>query len=1166
MRRLNVSQNSRLKYLYYFRTNLRYIFVTLLLDGDNPMSIPQRIAFVRDFILQRFFPNVLEVRARNGEKPKSKYSRRKLDKILNNPAKTNQFLGMAVEKSNFALNQLVDFIKEFREHLNQEAINNLQNSNPQEISKLLRKEDIFLILQQFSQLSIQEKEQLGIIEESEGGLFADGSGVRDEVLLQQTLINTKLYDRWRHHESSLNFYRSSIGVDYVQEIYSQKPYDREQVDRWIERTIKEVLQDIPPELLNNTFQEFFKKVDQEVERILLQSGIKEVEDLSPNPKLEGSQFTNWELYYINNYLTPGYIQRLTQSVIENNLLKEELPIFLESVTIETIDDFPTLALSDVFDPKNLTEKDYHFKIDNLFPKRAYKVEVNCRVFFDRGINEESSIEFSLSSRGTGGTQSHIIKLINSMLFSGIPCLEDFFPIPHDVFINQEFIQYNVASTVWTHCFVKLCRNDVIMEAMRKSRSQNQLLSYEQCASINIVGRGDYCGFDTVDSTAKAAAHARLRAIRATGIDLSQYMKELKEKIEIIKLQRQAQSYVTSYPFSSLAKISHLQEHLLKEKCGKNQYQCVEILLQITETYLDEGSYQNAGHYLLDLSQTYKMSKLSMQTINWFNSFLNEKNSERVGSRSNLELLSSFISSSQLIRYEICRASYFYFLDRENNEQSSVWEQLIPEEKFKSRPTREIAWKTLDRAFQLLSVRFSKYYIINEVSQAVFDNHYNLLAKIFLLRSQLMLFFSREIGRKQYLLTDNRYKKDPSGARDLSSTQESLLYLLEKTRIYSCFDGDRLLYSVATSYQCWAYIMEHCISRYDNYNYKIKEVQIHLEKIKNLRNEALLSYANTGLECYNQIKANSGTSEELNKQIRHYIIDKIPPIREHYNSDQKLSEERGELYELYLDMSLLSVRTELLKPGINKKLPNIIFMFGVNSSYLLFIRGLYLLCTNFRYSSPEDEFRSERKDNSVKDLEKKFERAYQLLELAWATADDGGILESSEKNQYRFKRDFKVPAASESRIGEDGEIDSDSHYAASVRDLYPYRVPEIADFAKIFAAACTLLRLYTILDQDNKDNIRKRHEKDIYKLLNSLHRKKHCDYLKDKGDPFSSQDLYNGCFREIFKACKNILFRKLKTAKTYSYTKTPTDHLQWVQEQRDSLLKELFYTLYNPNQK
>jgi hypothetical protein len=76
------------------------------------------------------------------------------------------------------------------------------------------------------------------------------------VLLQQTLINTKLYDRWRHHESSLNFYRSSIGVDYVQEIYSQKPYDRKQVNRWIERTIEEVLQDIPPELLKNTSQEF----------------------------------------------------------------------------------------------------------------------------------------------------------------------------------------------------------------------------------------------------------------------------------------------------------------------------------------------------------------------------------------------------------------------------------------------------------------------------------------------------------------------------------------------------------------------------------------------------------------------------------------------------------------------------------------------------------------------------------------------------------------------------------------------------------------------------------------------------------------------------------------------------------------------------------------------
>ena len=32
------------------------------------------------------------------------------------------------------------------------------------------------------------------------------------------------------------------------------------------------------------------------------------------------------------------------------------------------------------------------------------------------------------------------------------------------------------------------------------------------------------------------------------------------------------------------------------------------------------------------------------------------------------------------------------------------------------------------------------------------------------------------------------------------------------------------------------------------------------------------------------------------------------------------------------------------------------------------------------------------------------------------------------------------------------------------------------------------------------------------------------------------------------------------------TTTEKAPLQWVQEQRDSLLKELFYTLYNPNQK
>jgi hypothetical protein len=1137
---------------------------------DKSATIPKRIAFIRNFIVQRFFPEVLKVKARKGQKPKSKYSWRKLEDVLGEKG-AKHFLGMAGEKSHLVLNQLADFIEGFHKELKEELENKKESSknsdglNLQDCKKLLRTEDILLILQQFGQLSIEEKKKLGLIEESDGKVLKDWSGGQDEVLLQQSFINTKLYDQWRHHESSLNVYRASIGVDYVQEIYSQKPYGRDKVEEWINRAIKEVLQDIPDNLFNAIAKDFQQKVEQEIDEILLQSGVKEIYDLSPKPASKQLSIPDWEPYYIDRYLTPGYVQRLTQSVIENSLLAEDFPISISSISLEKIDSFPCLSTWDIFDAQRLakttndSKKDHHFEMIGIFPPEAYQAIVHFKIIFDKGTEKESSVEFSLCSRGAGGTQSHVIKIINSMLFLGIPCLEDFFPIAHDVFINQEFIQYNISSPVWTHCFVKLCQNDVIAKAMLQSKTQNEILFYEQFASNNAIGRGDYCGFSTLDSAAKAALYARLRAIRSTTINITDYIEELKEKIEITELQRQAHSYVESYPFSSLAKISYLQENILKQKCDENKYQCIETLLEITETYLDEGSYQNAGRYLLTLSSDYKMSVFSQRMMDLFSSLLNGKNLEQVEDESqeqaHNDLLSNYISSSQIIRYEICRALYVYFHDPtvKDTEQSSIWQQLIPEESLKQRTKGDIAWKILDRACQHLSVRFSKYYVIHEVSQAVFSSHYYLLAKIFMLRSQLMVFFSKQISRKKYLPTDDAYR-DTSKPRTPELTQTARLYLLEKTRIYACFDGDDVLYSIATAYQCWAYIMEYFHECGPGKLNSKKEAYI--KTIKNLRDEALLSYANTGLKCYNQIKAKSGISEELNEKIGRYYISKIPPIMEYSDTNQKPGEHND---KLYLDMSLLSVRTKWIKTDNNQRFPNIIFMFGVKSSYLLFIRGLYLLCNDWRYSSPEDEFKKTKKDTSVSDLDKKFERAYHLLELAWATADDGGLLESFENNQFEFTRNFKVPAESESRRGGDGEIDSNSYYAASVRDLYPYRVTEIADFAKIFAAVCALLRFYTILDQGDRERIKQRHEKDINKLLNSLHRQKHCEYLKGKGEPFENQDIYNGCFREIFEACKKTLLESMQTAKTYSYSSQQKDHIAFVQERKNILLKKIFYT-------
>ena len=67
-----------------------------------------------------------------------------------------------------------------------------------------------------------------------------------------------------------------------------------------------------------------------------------------------------------------------------------------------------------------------------------------------------------------------------------------------------------------------------------------------------------------------------------------------------------------------------------------------------------------------------------------------------------------------------------------------------------------------------------------------------------------------------------------------------------------------------------------------------------------------------------------------------------------------------------------------------------------------------------------------------------------------------VSNKTQNCDFLIKRNFKTSII-EKRIGQDGEIDSNSYDAASVRDLYPYRITEIADFGKIYAAACCSIK-------------------------------------------------------------------------------------------------------------
>ena len=508
-----------------------------------------------------------------------------------------------------------------------------------------------MLLRRFNELSIEEKQQLGLIQKNDNNQWNDWSLGKEEALLQQALINTRLYDKWRYHESSTDIYRSSIGVNYIQKLYSGIPYDISQIDDWIAISVKECLKDILTLFDNKDKRKklesiLFKKAKNQIDNILIQSGAETLSRLS-----EKSSKT-----YINRYLTPGYIKRVTQSVVENVLLNEQIPIYIHSITIDKID---TIPLSDF--SKDLSR--------NILLKDTYKATVTFHIRPKEETSEKSIIKYSVSSIGTGGTLSQVIKIINSTILSGVSCLKDFFPIAHDIFINQEIIQYNISSPVWTHCLVQLCENNIINKTMYASRSE--ILPYEQLSDSNYIGRGDFCDFDILKSAAKAALNARLRAIRYTNIDLTQYMKEICQKIEISKIRYKAQNYVTSYPFSSFAKISCLEEDILQPHKNKirilNKYQLIDTNLEIAETYLGEGCYKKAYEYLIKLSKLYNMDELSEQVIEWYLQY--KENSEipnDISYQNNTNNFLHIASSSHLIRYEICRAMYHYFMELDDD--------------------------------------------------------------------------------------------------------------------------------------------------------------------------------------------------------------------------------------------------------------------------------------------------------------------------------------------------------------------------------------------------------------------------------------------------------------------------------------------------------------------
>ncbi|MEM6598064.1 MAG: hypothetical protein AAF635_07835 [Cyanobacteria bacterium P01_C01_bin.69] len=765
------------------------------------------------------------------------------------------------------------------------------------------------------------------------------------------------------------------------------------------------------------------------------------------------------------------------------------------------------------------------------------------------IDGHVRVHFTVRSTGVGGGLSQVVRSINAALFWDVSCLQQdfFFPIAHDVMVHQEIIHKNTPSPVWSHNLVKLCRSRTIKDALWQSlessetESDNQpaekanvIRAYEEFAFVDPEGRGDYCEFGMFASAAKAALQARLRAVKNAGISAIAYRNSLLRREEQQHILKTAKRMVSGYPFSAFAMESYLQTELFSRLTQEAanatavedsfSYVVCDAYLTLVETFLSEGVYRKAHKYLAELHT--RLGKSSANWIAWCKSYTGES-IEGVPDKDEADSFSGVL----LVRYELCIAEYFYVLDCEEEcRTDNNAEYFIGVDPVKAvSSTVELAWKALDRAEQLLMVRLAKYHVINEISQATFHPYYRLLSRIYLLRARIMIVHPCTAGLflsvAFRLPTDYPFKADYRTKP--GCIQGGQLFLLERARLYAACDGDNDVYVTATAYQCWSVLMATIeTDAAIEINQQGTPIQIPVEDClpwaRKLRDHALLQYEETGRRCYHEVKELSGISNAfLDKladkwhRFSDYEIEPIPAIRETIEEcpGRRILEKKGaqkngveEVEVLFLDMEMLSLRKGWVD-STNPQSMQAIYLFGPQSAYLFFVRGLYHL-----FSNDQQEFSRDKNQPSPETLaqwDKKLKECYRLFNYAWATADDGCTIEKTKERTVE-KTDSECKQWKIMRYAPKSMSPIPDDHAASVWDLYPFRVAEIDDLGKVFAVACASLRLYTSEDRATR-------VQEIDWLLERLHREKDIADNPDCAEALKGQKRYNGhLYRRLLK--------------------------------------------------
>ncbi|MGI8501341.1 MAG: hypothetical protein ACR2LR_09385 [Hassallia sp.] len=923
-------------------------------------------------------PNERSIAEQWGQKNNRIFIRRVLRSVLPEYYSQEEIISVV---PGLTLGKVVEILAGIQDYLAKKRLNTTES----EVPRILTRAEKLRAFRKFYQLSLAETEKLNLA-------VHPGEPMLQEFLAIVTdpVKGLKTEDIIPFYKKVTNlFYNSFNKLESKNQSYS--PLDiTDIIQQNVETLLSEYYEGIVQDLKIQKTKELIDKVCREINRIELQTGFRQYKSLLKDDRDEAQPDVS--------LLPHAFIEHLTRSLVENEILSDEFPIHLKQLEIEKIHPLPLYVKTEeqkfgLLNPLLLDSDEDQEDVIGLERQFAYKLKIHFYVkvpddyqpwiqgeyhqisFFNQN---ENKLEFFEEITGIGSPIYHIIAAINRVLLSDISTLSNYLPVARNILINNEF--FGSSSLVWSYSVVNLCKKDDIDKAI------NQNKNYEEIISSDETAYGEYCGFDSVEIATKAALQARLRAIKQTGINPVVYLTELCHRVEEINALRKAESYLDFYPFSLKAMEGYLNQTLFRGRyrLANNQLNFVEIdegkpwsavaynaHLSITENYLKEGLYRIAKKYLDVLNPHIENAKKG--TNKCFDDFM-------------------------FAKYELCKFRYYYLTDLEDSENRQVHSDRAI--------AIRAATDSLDNAEKYLKNILKKYYAISACVQSNFHPFFYLLSRVYAHRAKLYIFTSsypdRAGGRWDGLIKP--------------------ISLLEKARIYAARDGNPAIYAYWSAYQSWCYIMVAYLGDYQPSPTEFPREEC-LDWAKRLIEHALICYKNIGKKSYQQIKDNGGRITEVDKYGKYYknygnlLIQVVPLI-------QELNKEKGESEQIYeSENNVIKIDFSILKKICTDDTKST-YLFGTHSCILLFSMGMLELCN----------------DKNESQLVLGIKKAIRMFTYCSAIAEDGNK-GSRNPDDEKFYLE---------RIFSEGDC--------LVRGLYPHRLTQFADLGKIWAATCKSILL------------------------------------------------------------------------------------------------------------